>query len=146
MVLFPDKIRTDLTYATPCERSYSFLNRSGLEKFVVVREKLNDWFNCYPEEEQYELKRRLQSAKQFNDAFFELYLHKLFYSFGYQLAVHPHLEHTTKQPDFLVSKNGEAQFYLEAKVVRDESDEICIFQPGSSPPFNRKVYHLVIIK
>lgn len=123
MILFPDKIRTDLTYASPNESSYSFLNRCGLEEFGVVREKLNRWFDHYPESEQYELKKRLQSKEQFHDTFFEVYVHEFFYSRGFKLSVHPLLEHTTKQPDFLVLNVNEPSFYLEAKVVHDESDE-----------------------
>jgi hypothetical protein len=123
MQLFPDKIRSDLKYASPNERSYSFLNRSGIEKFGVVREKLNKWFGHYPEPEQYELKRRMQSKEQFFDAFFELYMHEFFFNKGFQLSVHPILENTSKQPDFWVTKEKELNFYLEVKVVHDESDE-----------------------
>ena len=123
MVLFPDKIRNDKTYSFPGERPYSFLNRSALDEFEVVREKLNSWFSHYPASEQYELKKRLQSKKQFYDAFFELYVHEFFNKKNFQLAVHPELEHTTKQPDFFVSNKKKEMFYLEVKVVRDESDE-----------------------
>lgn len=123
MLLFPDKIRTDVTYASPIERSYSFLNRSGLEKFGMVREKLNTWYGHYPELEQSELKKCLQSKDQFSDAFFELYMHEFFYNKGFQLSVHPQLENTGKRPDFWVTKGKELSFYLEAKVVHDESDE-----------------------
>lgn len=123
MALFPDKLRDDLTYANPGERTYSFLNRSGLQQFKIVREKLNEWFSYYPLEEQYELKKRLQSQWQFNDAFFELYIHELFFKRGYHLAVHPQLINSTKQPDFLVSNESGEKFYLEVKVVHDESDD-----------------------
>jgi len=123
MLLFPDKIRIDLTYANPGERSYSFLNRSGLEKFGVVREKLNTWFGHYPESEQYELKKRMQSKTQFYDAFFEIYMHEFFYNKGFHLSVHPLLEITSKQPDFWVAHGKVPNFYLEVKVVHDESDE-----------------------
>lgn len=123
MKLFLDKIRNELTYASPNESSYSFLNRSGLEEFGVVREKLNIWFDHYPESEQHELKKRLQSKQQFLDAFFELYIHEFFYSRSFKLSVHPLLDHTTKQPDFLVLHENNLSFYLEAKVVHDESDE-----------------------
>jgi len=123
MWLFSDKIRTDLTYATPDESSYSFLNRSGIEKFGVVRKKLNTWFSHYPEPEQYELKKRLQSKEQFLDAFFELYMHEFFYNKGFQLSIHPSLENTSKQPDFWIKQGNKLNFYLEAKVVHDESDE-----------------------
>ncbi|TDO05429.1 hypothetical protein [Sunxiuqinia elliptica] len=123
MKLFSDKQRTDQDYAKSGERTYSFLNRSGREEFAAVREKLNKWFSSYPEQEQNELKKRFVSRAHFDDAFFELYMHEFFYSRGYQLAVHPLLANTRKQPDFLVSKNAQPFFYLEAKVVRDVSDE-----------------------
>ncbi|MGV8111804.1 MAG: hypothetical protein AB2L17_02745 [Lentimicrobium sp.] len=123
MLLFPDKIRTDLTYASPNERIYSFLNRSGLEKFGKVREKLNIWFDHYPEPEQNELKKRMQSKKHFSDAFFELYMHEFFFCMGFQLSVHPLLENSGKRPDFGITKGKELNFYLEAKVVHDESVE-----------------------
>ncbi len=123
MNLFSDKQRTDQDFAKPGERIYSFLNRSGREEFAVVRVKLNQWFRHYPESEQKELKKRFESRAHFDDAFFELYMHEFFFSKGYQLMVHPKLEHTSKQPDFLVSKDGKPLFYLEVKVVRDQSDE-----------------------
>ena len=122
MLLFPDKIRTDLTYARPNERIYTFLNRSGLEKFGLVRKKLNAWFGHYPVAEQYELKKRIQSKEHFSDAFFELYMHEFFYDKGFQLSVHPQLGNTGKRPDFWITKGKELNFYLEAKVVYDESD------------------------
>lgn len=123
MLIFPDKIRTDLTYIAPNERTYSFLNRSGLQEFGLVREKLNKWFEHYPESEQYELKKRMQSKDQFSDAFFELYMHEFFFNKGFHLSVHPVLEITSKQPDFWVEKEWVPNFYLEVKVVHDESDE-----------------------
>lgn len=123
MKLFNDKQRTDQDYTKSGERTYSFLNRSGREEFALVREKLNEWFSHYPPEEQKELKKRFESREHFEDAFFELYMHEFFYSRAYQLSVHPTLGNTRKQPDFLVSKNGNPLFYLEAKVVRDKSDE-----------------------
>lgn len=122
MELFTDKIRTNTTYAVPGEPTYSFLNRSALPEFVPVREKLNAWFAHYPEDEQYELKKRLQTQRQFDDAFFELYVHEFFYRRGFHLSVHPELTTTTKQPDFFVSKANTTAFYLEVKVVHDESD------------------------
>lgn len=123
MLLFPDKTRTDVTYASPGERNYSFLNRSGLEKFGMVREKLNTWFCHYPVAEQNELKRRFQSKEHFSDAFFELYMHEFFYNKGFQLSVHPELMGSEKHPDFFVKNGKELKFYLEAKVVYDESDK-----------------------
>lgn len=122
MELFTDKIRTNTKYAVPGEPTYSFLNRSALPEFVPVREKLNAWFAHYPEDEQYELKKRLQTQRQFDDAFFELYVHEFFYRRGFHLSVHPELTTTAKQPDFIVSKEDESKFYLEVKVVHDESD------------------------
>ncbi|MBL7906157.1 MAG: hypothetical protein JNL22_14125 [Bacteroidales bacterium] len=122
MLLFPDKIRTDYTYARPNERIYTFLNRSGLEESGLVRKKLNAWFGHYPEPEQNELKKRMQSKEHFSDAFFELYMHEFFYDKGFQLSVHPQLESTGKRPDFWVTKGKELSFYLEAKVVHDVSD------------------------
>lgn len=128
MPLFPDKYRTDVTYALPSESNYSFLNRSGLEEFNSVRAKLNTWFDHYPEVGQYELKKRFQSKEHFSDAFFELYLHEFFYNKGFQLSVHPELVGSAKHPDFFVKNGEELNFYLEAKVVYDESDEERIYK------------------
>jgi hypothetical protein len=128
MILFFDKIRTDLTYARPNERSYSFLNRSGLEESGLVREKLNSWFGHYPEPGQKELKKRMQSKEHFSDAFFELYMHEFFCGKGFNLSVHPKLEGSVKHPDYFVEKGKELNFYLEAKVVNDESDEERIYK------------------
>lgn len=118
--LFEDKERNNLEYAKNHHNTYIFYDESGLREMSGVRNILNEWFDSYPSSEKIELKRRFK--KEFDSAFYELFLHELFLKQGFKLQVHPMLPDTTKRPDFLVSK-GDFEFYLEAKVATDISNE-----------------------
>ena len=118
--LFEDKERVNIEYAKNHHNTYTFYDESDLREMSGVRNILNKWFANYPSSEQIELKRRFKT--EFDSAFYELFLHELFLKQGYKLHVHPILPNTTKRPDFLVSK-GDFEFYLEAKVATDISNE-----------------------
>lgn len=101
-MLFEDKIRTDSEPAKHISNSFDFCDRNAQPQVGKVRNILNHWFSRYPENEQNELKCRFQ--KEFDSALYELFLHELFISQGFNVTVHPKLPHTVKTPDFLLSK------------------------------------------
>lgn len=118
--LFDDKARVNLEYANHQHDTYEFYDNSAIEKFVVIRNELNNWFSKYPNSAKKQLKRDFQS--NFDSAFFELFIHELFLKQGFSLIPHPTIPNSTKNPDFLARK-GEVEIYLEAKVATDESKE-----------------------
>lgn len=119
--LFEDKNRSNFKYADYQHNSYEFYDNSAINEFTIVRERLNNWFNRYPDAGKKQLKRDFQS--QFEPAFFELFIHELFYQQGFTLITHPTVPNSTKKPDFL-AKKGNVEIYLEATVSFDESNEI----------------------
>jgi hypothetical protein len=118
--LFDDKVRKENRYSKHLEKSYDFYDITARPEFVSVREMLNDWFLRYPEAGKRQLKRDFIS--QFDSAFFELFIHELFYQQGFALTPHPSVPNSTKNPDFLATK-GELEIYLEAKVATDKSND-----------------------
>ncbi|WP_259014450.1 hypothetical protein [Emticicia fluvialis] len=118
--LFDEKERFNFDFAKNQHNSYDFYNDTSKEEFVEVREKLEDWFSRYPDSAKKQLRRDMQN--QFDSAFFELFIHELFYQQGFSLTVHPALPGSSKNPDFL-AKKGDVELYLEAKTVFDESTE-----------------------
>lgn len=117
--LFDDKIRTDDSPANHIDNTYNFYDRSQSQKIQIAREKLNQWFNNYPESEKAELKNRFKTS--FSSCFYELFLHELFIKQGFKLSIHPILQNSSKQPDYLAEKDG-IEFYIEAKESTDKSE------------------------
>lgn len=118
--LFEDKERTNLNYANHQHDKYEFYNNSAMEEFTLIRDRLNKWFSRYPDSGKWQLKRDFQS--QFDSAFFELFIHELFFQQGFTLTSHPTIPNSNKNPDFL-AKKGNIEIYLEAKISTDESKE-----------------------
>ncbi|WP_460982324.1 hypothetical protein [Spirosoma fluminis] len=118
--LFEDKERTNFNYANYQHDTYDFYDNSAIEKFAIIREKLNEWYNRFPESGKRQLKGDFKS--QFDSAFFELFVHELFFRQGFTLLVHPTISNSTKNPDFL-AKKGSLEIYLEARVSHDKSKE-----------------------
>lgn len=86
---------------------------------------LDEWFSRYPDTDKRQLKGDFRS--QFESAFFELFIHELFFQQGFTLSVHPSVPNSTKNPDFL-AKKGDMEIYLEAKVATDKSNEERTFE------------------
>lgn len=118
--LFDKKERTDPNPSSHMEGQYQFLDRCSISGLEEVRQTLNNWFNNYPSKERKELKQRF--ITEFSSAFFELFLHELFFQIGFDVVVHPDLPGTSKKPDFLVWKGG-LEFYVEAREAKDLSDD-----------------------
>ncbi len=116
--LFDDRERNDLRPSKHSEDSFAYLNRSARPSSAHIRELLEEWYARYPVSERNELNKRFRA--DFHAAFFELFLYELLRKTGYCITLHPSLPGTRKRPDFLV-EGFDVQFYLEAKVVRDQS-------------------------
>ena len=110
----------------PTKKSYS----TGENQFIywencvaddVIKAKgyLEEWFANYPQEHRKRLKDDFYH--KFSDAWYELFIHQLFYLQGFELQVHPELPNSTKRPDFLATKKGYS-CYIEAKVITGFSD------------------------
>jgi hypothetical protein len=119
MKLFDNKKRTNNKLAKFIDNDYDFYDRSCLYSSKQIRDMLNLWFEHYPENGKVELKARFQD--KFSAAYFELFLHELFFKQGFTLELHPTINGTNKRPDFLV-KGKDIKFYLEAKEVNNKSD------------------------
>ena len=111
-LLFEDKERNDISPANHNINLYSYYDLSGRKDIGSVRNLLNKWFLNYPIQERSELKARFK--KTFSSTFFELFIHELFKSQGFDLTIHPILINSTKKPDYLIKKDDQ-EFYLEAK-------------------------------
>ncbi|MGG7664741.1 hypothetical protein [Dyadobacter sp. BHUBP1] len=118
--LFEDKVRKEYRYSKHLEKSYDFYDITARPEFVAIRKMMNDWFSRYPEIGKQQLKRDFRS--QFDSAFFELFIHELFYQQGFELTPHPPVPNSTKNPDFLATR-GDLEVYLEAKVATDKSND-----------------------
>lgn len=81
-----------------------------------MRDLIEDWFSNLCPDAQADVRGRLRSRddRQFNGAFFELYLHQALLAMGYVVTCHPELEGTPRRPDFLAVKDGE-RVYIEAR-------------------------------
>lgn len=121
MFLFEPKHRTDLEWCFANEGAYSFLDRTGRSQFEEVRDRLNSWFQNYPEDHQSWLKNRFKN-EDFGTSFFELYVHQKFFERGYSTSAHTLEPKTGLTPDFLISKGDEC-FYVEATTTREASEK-----------------------
>lgn len=118
--LFDERPRDDREIQRSTESTYKFLDRVHDEAFAHVRELLNAWFSRFaqhqPADAVNDLRGRLKAkpALQFESAFWELYLHELYWRLDFEVEVHPPGPRTTR-PDFLMTRGFE-RFYMEAVV------------------------------
>lgn len=112
--------RTYLESAKHNENTYDYYNISARPDISKVRDTLESWFSNYPKEEKKELKNRFK--KDFDSAFYELFLYELFTKLDYNITIHPDLPSSPKKPDFLISKD-DIEIYVEAKVVKNKTKE-----------------------
>ncbi|MEO6504354.1 MAG: hypothetical protein ABIQ09_20900 [Jatrophihabitantaceae bacterium] len=123
MRIFEDVDRSDSSPARYAESTAQFYARVGGPYWDSIRHVIETWFSHFCPGSMQDLRGRLrdQDDRQFNGAFFELYLHESLRRAGYQITCHPKLSGTTRRPDFLVSRDGDA-FYLEAKTIGGAGD------------------------
>lgn len=112
-------------YGEPIYTYYRDSERAGVAR---IRALLEDWFSEIPEVERLDLQQRFRSPteRQHRSAVFELFLHHMLLCLGLQIQFHPDIPGVTSHPDFLVSRNEQALFYLEAiavgNSVREEAE------------------------
>ncbi|RZJ67680.1 MAG: hypothetical protein EOO50_05200 [Flavobacterium sp.] len=81
---------------------------------MKAKDYLEEWFANYPEEHRNRLREDFKH--KFGDAWYELFIHQLFFLQGFQMEVHPEVPNSTRRPDFLATKKGYS-CYVEAKVL-----------------------------
>ena len=107
------------------ESIYAYYQDSERPGIVAIRALLEEWFLEVPGGERLDLQQRFRSpiARQHRSAVFELFLHHFLLRCGFELEFHPDIPGATTHPDFLVSRNKQALFYLEAIAVSDSARE-----------------------
>ncbi|MGS2763760.1 hypothetical protein [Sinomicrobium sp. M5D2P9] len=119
MVLFDDTTERIDGPADNNENTYNYFHKSSRRDIGIIRNQLEKWFGQYPDVEKKELKGRFK--KDWESAFYELFLYNLFRKLGYEIKIHPKVEGTNKRPDFLIS-GKDHKIYVEAKVCYDQSE------------------------
>ena len=122
--VFDETDQTDPSPAQHSEDAFTFLNRVAGPFWDRTRATMEAWFSRFPGQARTDLLARLRSRddRQFDAAFWELYLHESLLCEGYTLTPHPELPWTTSRPDFLV-EGHRAGFYLEATVTGGPASE-----------------------
>jgi len=100
------------------EEPYDYYIRSARSDISIIRDLLNKWFSDYPDNEKAAFKNAFK--KQFDESFFELFVYKLFKKLGFNIEIHPTLVHSSKRPDFIVTRD-KFKSYLEATVTKDKT-------------------------
>ncbi len=118
MLLFDNIERTFVGSAGYNENTFDYYQRSARKDIAIIRAKLNDWFQSYPENEKHNLKGSFRD--HFDDCFYELFLFQLFRKLDFQIEIHPKIPNSSKKPDFLIKRN-ELEVYVEAKIVKSKS-------------------------
>lgn len=120
-----DIVRGDNRPKREAESLFTYYNTTGRPAYITIRNVLEEWFNRYPAEGQQDLSARFRSTidSQHRSAFFELYLHEVLLRLGFAVEIHPEIGRPT-HTDFLVTRNGERQFYLEATLALPANNEV----------------------
>jgi hypothetical protein len=104
---------------------YAYYRDSERPGVAAIRALLEAWFLELPENERRDLQQRFRSPieRQHRSAVFELFLHHFLLRCGFEVEFHPDIAGVATHPDFLVSRNGQALFYLEAIAVSNSARE-----------------------
>lgn len=107
------------------ESIYAYYRDSERAGVVAIRDLLEAWFREVPLNEQQNLQQRFRSPieRHYRSAMFELFLHHFLLRCGLQVEFHPDIPGVPRHPDFLVSKDGQGLFYLEAIAVSNSVRE-----------------------
>ena len=125
-VLFDEKDRRWNKPSPRTETTYSFYDRSGLDEFARLRRMLQRWIDRLPSEKQVAFISRMRhdgrgsatEERNFQGAFFELFLHEFLLGAGGKVDVGPLMRGLT--PDFGVaeaSPEGTINYIVEATNV-----------------------------
>lgn len=152
MKLFDDIIRTDQQSKRKNESIFDYMNNSGRASVAGVRALLEAWFERFPDNAQFRGRFRSRIDFQHQGAFFELYLHEMLLSMGFELVLEPEMAgEATTHPDFKVLLDGQPRFYLEAILAAGSEAEAAedarmsavfnVINCMNSPNFILSVYH-----
>jgi hypothetical protein len=125
MQLFDPIPRTDLRSMRYNESQFQYYNISARPSVAAIRDLLENWFERFPADAKDDLQKRFRKRinSQHRSAFFELYIHQILHCMGYQAVAHPPLEGVTSHPDFLVIRDSQPMFYMEATATYASEDE-----------------------
>jgi len=125
MKIFDDIVRSDSSPADHQESLARFLNRVHTPYWDSIRNLIEDWFSRLCPDAHPDMRARLRSDdnRQWEAAFWELYLHETLVRAGYEVTCHPKLAGITRRPDFLVGREDE-KFILEARAVSAADDKV----------------------
>ena len=124
-MLFEEKYREYQGPKTYIESDFDYLDRSARIEAERVRQFLNEWIECFPDDEARELVSRIRSGdkRAFDSATFEIVLYAVVRGLGGQLEVHPELKNgSARRPDFFVRMPDGEEFYLEAVLASEYSE------------------------
>ena len=116
MNLFDDIEREPATSMSNLYSAFVAVNKDGSPGEQDRRDKLESWFQKFPDEGRNDLRRRFRSVlhDDHEGAFFELFMHELMINLGLKVEhVHPTLPDSCNHPDLVVG-DGSNRFYLEA--------------------------------
>lgn len=85
------------------DSNFQFLDRVSGPYWDQVPGLIEEWFARLCTDARADVRSRLRSKedRQYNGAFFELYLHECLLRMGYTVTCHRALEETSRRPDFL---------------------------------------------
>jgi hypothetical protein len=124
--LFTEHNPTDYGYAKHAEDEFGYMNRHADAPVRAARELLETWYQHYPAAHRLDLVRRFRRSnhKQHDGAFWELFLHELFWRMGYGVQVHPQLAAISTRPDFLLTKDAVPVALVEARLAGLDADQV----------------------
>ncbi len=119
MPLFDDIVRTEIRARRQNESTFDYLNTSARPGIQAARDLLETWFEHLPGNAQADVRGRFGSRNEVShqSAFFELFWHELLRRSGYDVEIHPAIAGVTTNPDFLASRGGVPQFYVEVTLA-----------------------------
>lgn len=118
LTLFDDIVRTDHRHSKRARSSFDFLNTSAWPACNNMRDRLEQWFERYPDSSINDLRARFRKRDHNHEsAFFELFLHEVFRRLGLSPEVHPESQRGQGRPDFAITSSCGGVSYVEANVV-----------------------------
>lgn len=123
-MIFSNFERTDSSPKLNIESDFAFLNRTSRDEMARVRDLLEALLLEYPEQDDLVARFRSGNNPHFRSAEFELLLFSYLNKQGFKLTPHPVLDNgSASRPDFLVEAPNGDQFYLEAVLATEHTED-----------------------